>query len=462
MILGKNKNINLITQTLNNQKQFFNTNTTKDIQFRIQQLKILKNALQINENKILEALYKDLGKSQSEGFMTELAMVYAEINTTLKNIKKWSKPKRVKASLSTFPARNYIYYEPYGTVLIISPWNYPINLTFCPLVAAIASGNCAIIKCSRNSIHTANIINEIINATFESNYISCIDVLANYDEVLNQKYDYIFFTGSPRVGKEVMKVASNNLIPVTLELGGKSPCIIDKSANLKQAAKKIAWGKFLNAGQTCVSVDYILIHSSIKNTFIEELVLEIKNNYDFNSDDYPKIINQHHFERLSKLISTEKDIIGGNVNPITQKIEPTIFINSDFDKEIMKEEIFGPLLPIIEYDDLDDVINKIKTLEKPLACYVFTNDKLVETKVINSLSYGGGCVNDVVVHCSEHNLPFGGVGFSGMSYYHGKYGFYTLSHQKGIVKGRKFLDLPFRYKPFDDKKLKMFRKLFKG
>ncbi len=453
--------MNLITQILTNQKQFFNTNKTKDIQFRIRQLKNLKSALLENENKILDALSKDLNKSYSEGFMSEMAIVYGEINLALKNIKKWSKPKKVKGSLSTFPSSNYIYKEPYGTVLIMSPWNYPINLTFCPLVAAMASGNCSMIKCSRNSSHTSNIIHEIINSTFSKEYIYCIDFLSDYDEVLNQKYDYIFFTGSPRVGKKVMKVASNNLIPVILELGGKSPCIIDKSANLKLAAKRIAWGKFLNAGQTCIAIDYIVISREVKNAFIQELVLEINKNYDFNSYDYPKIINQQHFERLLKLILTEKDVIGGKVDSLNHKIEPTIFINSNFDHEIMKEEIFGPLLPIIEYDDLDDVINKIKLLEKPLACYVFTNDKIVENKIINSLSYGGGCINDVIVHCTNHHLPFGGVGFSGYGNYHGEHGFNSLSHQKAIVKSSKFLDLPFRYKPFDDNKLKKFRKLFR-
>lgn len=449
-----------VKNILDRQKEFFNTNKTKSIDFRIDNLRKLKALIKENEYKILQALYSDLGKSEAEGFMTEIAMVYGELNTALKHVKKWSKPKRVWGNLASFPSINRVYSEPYGTVLIMSPWNYPFNLTIAPLVAAIAAGNCAMIKCSRTSVNVANLIKEIIDKNFPDNYIYCIDVDEEYDEVLNQKYDYIFFTGSPNVGKKVMSAASKNLIPFSLELGGKSPCIIDESADLKLAAKRIAWGKFLNAGQTCISVDYILVHERVKEAFISDLKKEIEKNYDIKSKSYPKIINRYHFDRLSSLILTEDKVIGGQRDEAENKIGPTVFTDSDFDKEIMKEEIFGPLLPIIKYSDLDEVIGKIKSLEKPLACYLFTERKEVEEKIVKSISYGGGCINDVVIHFTNHNLPFGGVGLSGIGNYHGKYGFDALSHKKGVVKSLKIFDFPFRYKPFDDKKLKLFRKIF--
>ncbi|MEB3072877.1 aldehyde dehydrogenase [Parvimonas sp. C2] len=443
------------------QKEFFKKDTTKSVEFRINILQKLEKAIRDNEKQILSALYEDLSKSEAEAYMTEIGIVYGEIHEALKNIKKWCKPKRVRGSLGTFPAKSYVYSEPYGVVLIMAPWNYPFNLSLSPLVASIASGNCTVIKCSKESKNTSKIIRDIINKTFEEEYIYCIDSELDYDEILHQRYDFIFFTGSARVGKIIMRVASENLTPVSLELGGKSPCIIDETADIKLSAKRIIWGKLLNAGQTCVSIDYIVVHKNIKEEFIKYLQEEIELRYPdaINNKSYPKIINPHHYERLLNLIKTESNVIGGKSNDNERKIEPTIFPDVYFDHEIMKDEIFGPLLPIIEYDDIDKVINIIKAREKPLACYIFSQRKENADYIINSLSYGGGCVNDTIMQLANSHIPFGGVGNSGMGSYHGKHGFDLLSHKKGIVKNKKIFDLPFRYAPFDLKKLKIFKRM---
>ena len=443
------------------QKEFFKTNATKSFEYRMNMLQRLEKAIRDNEKQILSALYEDLSKSEAEAYMTEIGIVYGEIHEALKNIKKWCKPNRVRGSLGTFPAKSYVYSEPYGVVLIMAPWNYPFNLSLSPLVASIASGNCTVIKCSKESKNTSKIIRDIINKTFEEEYIYCIDSELDYDEILHQRYDFIFFTGSARVGKIIMRVASENLTPVSLELGGKSPCIIDETADIKLSAKRIIWGKLLNAGQTCVSIDYIVVHKNIKEEFIKYLQEEIELRYPdaINNKSYPKIINPHHYERLLNLIKTESNVIGGKSNDNERKIEPTIFLDVDFDHEIMKDEIFGPLLPIIEYDDIDKVINIIKAREKPLACYIFSQRKENADYIINSLSYGGGCVNDTIMQLANSHLPFGGVGNSGMGSYHGKHGFDLLSHKKGIVKNKTIFDLPFRYAPFDLKKLNIFKRM---
>lgn len=443
------------------QKEFFKTNATKSVEFRINILQKLEKVIRANEKRILSALYEDLSKSEAEAYMTEIGIVYGEIREALKKVKKWSKPRRVRGSLGTFPAKSYVYSEPYGVVLIISPWNYPFNLSLSPLVAAIAAGNCAVIKCSKESKNTSKIIRDIINKTFEEEYIYCVDSELDYDEILHQRYDFIFFTGSARVGKIIMRVASENLIPVSLELGGKSPCIIDETADIKLSAKRIVWGKLLNAGQTCVSIDYIVVHKNVKEELIKSLQKEIELRYPdaVNNKSYPKIINHHHYERLLNLIKTESNVIGGKSNDNERKIEPTIFPDVEFDHEIMKDEIFGPLLPIIEYYDIDKVLDIIKEREKPLTCYIFTQSKKNAEYIINSLSYGGGCVNDTIMQLANSHIPFGGVGNSGMGSYHGKYGFDLLSHKKGIVKNKTILDLPFRYAPFDLKKLNIFKRI---
>ena len=453
-----------LKEIINKQRDFFNTNATKSVKYRIKILQRLKEAIRNNEVAILSALYKDLLKSKAEAYMSELAIVYAEINEALKNVRKWSRPEKVKGTISTFPAKNYIYSEPYGVVLIISPWNYPFNLAIAPLIAAIAAGNTAIIKCSKESVYTSKVIKYIINKAFSSNYIFCVDEDIDYYELLNQRYDYIFFTGSQRVGKIVMNIASNKLIPISLELGGKSPCIIDETADIKLAARRVLWGKLLNAGQTCVSVDYVLIHSSVKDRFIKYLQKEIKKRYPnaLNSDTYPRIINEHHYERLVNLIKTEESIIGGRGDDVVRRLEPTILPDVDFDHEIMKEEIFGPLLPIIEYDDINNIIRIIKEHEKPLACYVFTRDEDTAKHIINSISYGGGCINDVILQVSNHYMPFGGVGSSGVGSYHGKFGFDTFSHKKSIVWSKTMIDLPIRYAPFNQLKFRILKKILES
>lgn len=450
-----------LKQIINKQHTFFNHNQTKDITFRKTMLCRLKKAIRKNEKNIFKALHHDLGKSKAEAYMSEIAMVYQEIDTAIANIQKWNKPKHVSVTLSTFPSKNYIYNEPYGVVLIVAPWNYPVNLSLCPLVGAIAAGNCAVIKCSKNSQASSELIQDIINDTFSNNYIYCTDADINHDILLNQKYDYIFFTGSPDAGRKVMKKASETLTPVSLELGGKSPCIIDETANLKMAARKIAWGKFLNAGQTCISIDYVFIHESVKKAFITELKKEINKRYAnaaFN-DSYPKIVNRRHYNRLKKLISTETKIIGGEYNDIERKIAPALLPETDFNRPVMQGEIFGPLLPIISYKNINRIIQTLKNKEKPLACYVFTSKKATAHKIIHEVSYGGGCINDVVVHISNHNLPFGGVGNSGMGSYHGKYSFETFSHKKGIVKSSSKFDVPVRYAPYGKLKYFLIKKL---
>lgn len=444
---------------IKNQRNFFNTNATKSVEYRLRMLQRLKKIISDNEDKILSVLYKDLSKSKSEAYMTEIAMVYAELDEALKNVRSWSRPQRARGTIGTFPAKNYIFSEPYGIVLIISPWNYPFNLAIAPLIAAISAGNCAVIKCSKESKYTSNLIKEIINKTFDKNYIYCVEPDIDYNDMLSQRYDYIFFTGSSRVGKIIMRAASENLTPVSLELGGKCPCIVDESANIKIAAKRIVWGKLLNAGQTCVSVDYVAVHSGVKEKLIRYILKEIKLRYKdaLNSNTYPKIINEHHYKRLLNLIKAEDNIIGGRADELSKKIEPTVLPEADFEDEIMKEEIFGPLLPIIEYDDIKKLIRTIKEREKPLACYVFTKDEKIARHIIKSISYGGGCVNDVVLHVSNHYMPFGGVGNSGMGSYHGKYGFDTFSHKKSVVWNETMLDLPIRYAPFNLLKFRMLK-----
>lgn len=444
---------------IKNQRDFFNTNTTKSVEYRLQMLQRLKKIINANEEKILSALYNDLSKSKSEAYMSEVAMVYAELDEALRKVREWSRPQRARGTIGTFPAKNYVFSEPYGIVLIMSPWNYPFNLAIAPLIAAISAGNCAVIKCSKESKYTSNLIKEIINNTFDKKYIYCVDSDIEYNDVIYQKYDYIFFTGSSRVGKIIMRAASENLTPVSLELGGKCPCIVDESANIKIAAKRIVWGKLLNAGQTCVSVDYVAVHNSVKEKLIKCILKEIKSRYHdaLNSNTYPRIINEHHYKRLLNLIKVEKNIIGGRADEFSRKIEPTVLPEADFEDEIMKEEIFGPLLPIIEYDDIKKLIRTIKEREKPLACYVFTKYEKTARHIIKSISYGGGCVNDVVIQVSNHYMPFGGVGNSGIGSYHGKYGFDTFSHKKSVVWNETMLDLPIRYAPFNLLKFRMLK-----
>ena len=446
------------------QREFFNTNNTKDLTFRTEQLCKLRKAIKEYEEEILDALATDLNKSRFEAYMTEIGMVLEEIRFVLKHFKSWAKPKKVKTPLTQFPAKSRIYSEPYGVVLIMSPWNYPFQLTISPLVGAIAAGNCAILKPSNYSPKTSEVIAKIIEKTFPPEYISVVlgGREANQD-LLEQKFDYIFFTGGTNVGRIVMEAASKHLTPISLELGGKSPCIVDESANIDLAAKRIVWGKFINAGQTCVAPDYLLVHKKIKDKLLEAIKKYI-NKFFSNAlkEDYqfPKIITERHFKRLLGLMDSGNVFYGGKSDSKTNRIEPTIIDDVNWDSPIMQEEIFGPILPVIEFTDLNEVIKLINSRPKPLALYFFTTNKASENLILKSISYGGGCINDTIVHLATSHLPFGGVGESGMGNYHGKASFETFSHKKSVMKKSNRLDIPLRYPPFKDN-LKVLKKFMK-
>lgn len=446
---------------LEKQRRFYNTNTTKSIAFRKEMLIKLYEGIVKEEKALYEALQKDLNKSKSEAYLTEIQIVLCEIKTALKHIARWQRREKVRTPITNFPAASYCYRDPYGSVLILSPWNFPFQLAAAPLVGAIAGGNCAVVKVSRSSPNVSLVLKKIIENIFLPEYIFCLSDEYSYDEVLQEKYDLIFFTGSPSVGRTVMEAASKHLTPVILELGGKSPCIVDKTANISLAAKRIAWGKFLNAGQTCVAPDYVLIHKSIQEKFTKRLLAEINMLYQeaLKNPDYPKIVNRHHFNRLVGLIDREQHKIGGKNNLSALCIEPTIFTNATFEDEIMQEEIFGPILPMIAYEQIDEAIGILKNKEKPLALYLFSKDRKLIQNVMQTVSFGGGCVNDVIMHLANHHLPFGGVGNSGMGSYHGKYSFESFTRKKGVIMGKNILDMPFRYPPYSEKKLKLIRKI---
>lgn len=442
---------------INKMKVYHKEGHTYSYSFRLQALKKLKEAVQTYQDEILEALKKDLNKSHFEGFLTEVGIVILEIKDAMKHLKKWMKDKKVKTPLTLFKAKSFIYKEPYGVVLIMSPWNYPFQLAIAPLIGAIAAGNSAVLKLSPDSMHTSLVTKKMIESIFDENYVSVFTGgLEESKEVLNQRYDYIFFTGSTQVGKIVMSQASKYLTPVTLELGGKSPCIIDQSADIKKAAKRIAFGKFVNAGQTCIAPDYIYVHKNVKDEFISHMktyVNEFFNGDSINHEDYPKIINSRHYNRLIALMNKDKIIFGGQYS--NQKIEPTLLDHVTREDSIMQEEIFGPLLPILDFDDVNDVIHNLKTQEKPLALYLFTKSKANENLILHSLSFGGASINDTLMHVASGYLPFGGVGESGMGSYHGKSSFDTFTHEKSILKRSNKIDLDFRYHPYTKRKKKI-------
>ncbi|HBI6897423.1 TPA: aldehyde dehydrogenase [Clostridium perfringens] len=455
-----------LREKINKQREYFSTGETKDINFRIEKLKKLRDVLKSEEEKIFEALKKDLMKSSFESYVTEVAMVYDEINMHIKNIKKWSKKRSVKTPLVQFPAKSFIKLEPYGVVLIIGPFNYPFMLTMDPLIGAIAAGNTAVIKPSESAPETSKILKEILEKVFDEKYVLHINPERGkevVEELLKEKFDYIFFTGSATVGKIVMKAASQYLTPVTLELGGKSPCIIDKDCKLELAARRIVWGKLLNSGQTCVAPDYLYVHKDIEEEFIKKLEEEIKNQFGNNpleSEDYSKMVNEREFNRVLSYIDKEKLVFGGNYNRKTFQIEPTILKNVTWNDPVMEREIFGPIFPILSFENLDEVIRLVNSKDKPLALYYFSEDKNKIEKVINSTSSGGVTINDTLVHVSSSYLPFGGVGNSGMGEYHGKYSFDLFSNKKGVMNRKTFLDLKIRYAPFLNK-LTIVKKIMK-
>ena len=448
-------------QMIENQKKYFQSGTTLSVDFRIGMLKKLYSTIQKYEDEICYALRQDLGKSEFEGFMCEVGLTLSEISYMIRHVRKFAKEKTVYTPFSQFAARSYRKPTPHGTVLIMSPWNYPFMLTMEPLVDAIAAGNTVVVKPSAYSPATSTVIKKIVEECFPPEYVSV--VMGGRKEnsaLLEKKFDFIFFTGSQAVGKEVLRKAAEHLTPVVLELGGKSPCVIDSSAKIKLAAKRIAFGKFLNCGQTCVAPDYILCHESVKEEFVKEFCNQIKKQFGENplrNSDYGKIITEKHYDRLCNLIQKEKVILGGNVNLDTLQIAPTVMDNISWDDPVMQEEIFGPIMPILTYDRFEDLYDILKGREKPLAFYFFSEDKKHIKEVTTRFSYGGGCINDVVIHLATSELPFGGVGESGMGSYHGKVGFDTFSHTKSIVDKKTWMDLPIRYQPYDGLKAKLLK-----
>lgn len=435
-----------------------------DIGYRKETLIKLLNTIILYEEEIIQALQNDFNKPVFESVLTETNYVIADLKDTIKNLHRWAKPKKVLPSILNFPSTDYIYKEPYGKVLIIAPWNYPFQLALCPLISAVAAGNQVVLKPSELTPKTSEVIAKIILKSFDKSHVEVVEGGAEVSQkLLSQRWDYIFFTGSVAVGKIVAMAAAKNLTPVTLELGGKNPCIIDETANLKLAAKRIVWGKFINAGQTCIAPDYILIQKDMKTHFIEYLKVEITNAYGENPDlspDFARIVNTKNWLRLANLIDETKVIFGGQTDIENRYISPTLIDESDTNSLIMQEEIFGPILPILSYENETELSSVISKYEKPLALYVFSENKSFSKKIITQFSFGGGCINDTVVHFSNKRLPFGGVGHSGIGAYHGSLSFDVFSHKKGIVKKANWLDLTLRYAPYKDK-LSLIKKILK-
>lgn len=448
-----------IKNVVNQQRKFFQTGATLPVKFRIEALKKLKANILANEKEIAAAITADLGKSETEAFMCEIGLVITEISYMLKHVRKFAKDKTVSTPLSNFPAHSFVKSSPYGNVLIMSPWNYPFLLTLDPLVDAISAGNTVVVKPSAYSPATSAAIEKVLQETFAPEYVAVVTGgRAENACLLEQKFDYIFFTGSQAVGREVLRHAAEYLTPCTLELGGKSPCIIDSSAKIKLAATRLVWGKYLNCGQTCVAPDYVLCHSSVKDQFIKAMAAEIKAQFGQDplaNKDYGKIINQKHFERVRGLINKDKVAVGGRVNAETQQIEPTVMDNVTWEDAVMGEEIFGPVLPVLTFDSYDQIYQTLNDKAKPLAFYLFTENRKLMKEFTSRFNFGGGCINDCIIHLATNNLGFGGCGESGMGAYHGKVGFDTFSTKKSIVNRKTFMDVPLRKQPYSGLKRKL-------
>ena len=437
---------------IDGQRNFFLTGNTLDIDFRIQSLQKLKSYILKYETEIHAAIQKDLGKSEFESYMCETGLTLTEISYMLKHIRSLAKEKRVSTPLAQFHSRSFRKPSPHGVVLIMSPWNYPFLLTIEPLVDAIAAGNTVVLKPSAYSPNTSHVIYRMISECFAPEYVSVITGgRAENTCLLNEHFDYIFFTGSQGVGKEVMKKAAEHLTPITLELGGKSPCIVEKSANLKLAAKRIVFGKYLNCGQTCVAPDYIYCDASVKDVLLKEIRHQIRRQFGktpLNNPNYGKIVNEKHFQRICSLMDPAKIVIGGETNSNRLQIAPTVMDFVTFEDTVMGQEIFGPVLPILTYRSLDEAISQIQSMPHPLALYLFTSDQSIAQKMTSRCNFGGGCINDTIIHLATSEMGFGGFGESGMGSYHGKDGFDTFSHYKSIVDKKTWLDLPMRYQPY--------------
>ncbi|MFX3650198.1 MAG: aldehyde dehydrogenase [Paenibacillus sp.] len=455
-----------VEQILEQQREFFRSGATRSAEARIARLNQLKQAIQKYETRLTEALYQDLGKSEFESYTTEIGFMMDSITHTIRKVNKWVKPVKVKTQMALLGSKSVIIPEPYGAVLIIGPFNYPFQLLIEPLVGAIAAGNTAVLKASENTPAVSAVVREMIASVFEPAYVQVLDGAKDTTTALiNAPFDYIFFTGSVPVGKIVMEAAAKNLVPVTLELGGKSPVIVDEQADIKVAAQRIIWGKLLNTGQTCIAPDYLLVHERVKESLITEMKAAIVSFFGTDiqhNKDYGRIVNKGHFKRLTTLIERDqaKVIYGGASDEEDRFIEPTLIDAESWDAATMEDEIFGPILPIISYRNLDEAIVEIVKRPKPLALYLFTSDTRIQDKVLREVSFGGGCINDTITHVANPRLPFGGVGHSGVGSYHGKYSFETFSHLKSVLKKSTKLNLPILYPPYDNK-LKLIRRLLK-
>lgn len=443
---------------LQKQKRYFRAGETLSLEFRLKQLTRLKEAIQANEQEIMDTLEEELNKSPLEAYATEIGVVYEEIKFVMKRLARWMKPKRVPTPLTHFGSTSYVYPEPYGVSLIIAPWNYPFQLAVSPLIGAIAAGNCAVVKPSEYTPAMSALLKTIVSEAFSEEYVTVVEGGVDVSqELLGLRFDHIFFTGSVPVGKIVMAAAAKHLTPVTLELGGKSPAIVDQSAHLELAAKRIVWGKFLNAGQTCIAPDYVLVHEAVKQPLIEKMKRYMDELYG-DRDAYGRIVSERHAERLVRFLENGTIIHGGSYDIQQRWIEPTLLDDVTWNDDVMQEEIFGPLLPILTFATIDEAIRAVQDHEKPLALYLFAEDERVQQQVLAQVSFGGGCINDTIMHIANPHLPFGGVGQSGIGAYHGKASFDAFSHYKSVLKQTTKLDIPIRYPNFPNA-LKWVRKL---
>ncbi len=453
-----------IQEIIKKQEDYFGTGATLPLGFRLNALAKLGAEIRSREGDILAALKEDLGKAPYESYMTEVGMVLEELRFAQKHLPRWIKDRRVPTPIMHFPSKSFISPQPYGRVLVMAPWNYPFQLSINPLVGAIAAGNCAVLKPSAYAPATSAVIRQVCEACFEPEFVAVVEGgRAENTELIEQRWDYIFFTGSVEVGKQVMKKAARYLTPVTLELGGKSPCIVDDSANIPVAARRIAFGKYLNAGQTCVAPDYLFVHKSVKQALLDALADAIEEFFGaepLTGGELPKIVNEKHFKRLKALMKKEKVAIGGGDDG-KERIAPTVLDEVSPNSPIMREEVFGPILPVMSFEDLGEAISYVRAHEKPLALYLFTQSEYAEARVLAECSFGGGCVNDTIVHLATSQMPFGGVGHSGMGGYHGKASFDTFSHHRSILQKSNALDLKVRYHPYTAAKDKLLRMLMK-
>ncbi len=449
----------MMKETVKNQLEFFNSNQTKNIDWRIAQLKKLRTILKENEPLLYKAIYADFQKSVFDTFTSELSILYTEIDETIRNIKSWAKKEKVKTNLINFPAKSYIIPEPLGVTLVIGAWNYPFQLSLLPAIASIGAGNTVMLKPSEIASECSRVMAQLINNNFPSAYFKVIEGgVAETTALLEQRFDKIFFTGSTAVGKIVYQAAAKNLTPVTLELGGKSPAIILADCNLKITVKRLVWAKFLNAGQTCIAPDYVLVPKKLEQQFLALLKAELESQqFSIQNENYVQIINPKNLNRLAALLDKEKIYYGGKYNEQTRVFEPTIMHQVNFEDKVMQEEIFGPIVPVISYTELDDVIAKIKSGEKPLSCYIFTSNNETKNKLLNEISFGSGAINEAIMQIANSNLPFGGVGYSGMGAYHGQNGFRCFSHYKSILEKNTWIEPPLKYFPHTNGKLKFIK-----